>query len=163
MCNVVYSDSSRKRPRLTIGNRVSTRSNSMSGLDGMKDKPDSTTFREMKEALRKRRGENAFDIDNIVIPYSIAASTRVEKPKYKEIATPKWREVTENEPSKETSSNVITSKSTTNTAKESVANDCKHHEAVPGTSSSCSEDKDMAAQRKDDNDEVCCIKYLGNV
>ncbi|XP_060526021.1 KAT8 regulatory NSL complex subunit 1 [Cylas formicarius] len=34
---------------------------------------------------------DSYDIDNIVIPYSIAASTRVEKLEYKEILTPKWR------------------------------------------------------------------------
>lgn len=34
---------------------------------------------------------NSYDIDNIVIPYSMAASTRVEKLEYKEIPTPKWR------------------------------------------------------------------------
>jgi hypothetical protein len=42
-----------------------------------------------KDGLRKKRGENAYDINNIVIPYSIAASTRVEKLQYKEIITPK--------------------------------------------------------------------------
>ncbi|CAG2101445.1 unnamed protein product, partial [Medioppia subpectinata] len=42
--------------------------------------------------LRRRRSEqHAFDINNIVIPYSIAATTRVEKLQYKEIITPKWR------------------------------------------------------------------------
>ncbi|CAL4060114.1 unnamed protein product [Meganyctiphanes norvegica] len=34
---------------------------------------------------------NSYDIDNIIIPYSMAASTRVEKLEYKEIPTPKWR------------------------------------------------------------------------
>ncbi|KAF5308398.1 hypothetical protein FQR65_LT06219 [Abscondita terminalis] len=34
---------------------------------------------------------SSYDIDNIVIPYSVAASTRVEKLPYKEILTPKWR------------------------------------------------------------------------
>ncbi|CAH1107968.1 unnamed protein product [Psylliodes chrysocephalus] len=33
----------------------------------------------------------SYDIDNIVIPYSVAAATRVEKLQYKEILTPKWR------------------------------------------------------------------------
>lgn len=38
----------------------------------------------------KRRGrEDSFDINNIVIPYSMAATTRVEKIPYKEIPTPK--------------------------------------------------------------------------
>ena len=42
--------------------------------------------------IRRRRSEqNAFDINNIVIPYSIASTTRVEKLQYKEIITPKWR------------------------------------------------------------------------
>ncbi|KAK4881282.1 hypothetical protein RN001_004601 [Aquatica leii] len=34
---------------------------------------------------------SSYDIDNIVIPYSVAAATRVEKLQYKEILTPKWR------------------------------------------------------------------------
>ena len=44
---------------------------------------------------RKKRGVGtpSFDIDNIVIPYSIACSTRLEKLEYKEIVTPKWRQV----------------------------------------------------------------------
>ncbi|KAK3749107.1 hypothetical protein QZH41_007073 [Actinostola sp. cb2023] len=41
--------------------------------------------------LRKKRTSNAFDINNIVIPYSMASSTRVEKLQYKEIPTPSWR------------------------------------------------------------------------
>lgn len=41
-------------------------------------------------ALRKKKLENAYDINNIVIPYSMAASTRVEKLQYKEIVTPKY-------------------------------------------------------------------------
>ena len=42
---------------------------------------------------RRRSEQHAFDINNIVIPYSIAATTRVEKLQYKEIITPKWRVV----------------------------------------------------------------------
>ena len=50
----------------------------------------SSTFRDMKaELMKRRRGESAYDINNIVIPYSMAASTRVEKLQYKEIITPK--------------------------------------------------------------------------
>ncbi|XP_037267266.1 KAT8 regulatory NSL complex subunit 1 isoform X2 [Falco biarmicus] len=44
-------------------------------------------------APRRRRGESSFDINNIVIPMSVAATTRVEKLQYKEILTPSWREV----------------------------------------------------------------------
>ena len=40
---------------------------------------------------KKKKGSNAFDINNIVIPYSMASSTRVEKLQYKEIPTPSWR------------------------------------------------------------------------
>ncbi|XP_078581093.1 KAT8 regulatory NSL complex subunit 1-like isoform X1 [Branchiostoma floridae x Branchiostoma japonicum] len=42
---------------------------------------------------KKRQGHSAFDINNIVIPYSMASTTRVERLKYKEILTPKWRKV----------------------------------------------------------------------
>jgi len=44
---------------------------------------------------RRRRSDlqHAYDINNIVIPYSIASTTRVEKLQYKEILTPKWREI----------------------------------------------------------------------
>lgn len=48
----------------------------------------SSALKDQKEA-RKKRFENAYDINNIVIPYSMAASTRVEKLQYKEIQTPK--------------------------------------------------------------------------
>lgn len=37
----------------------------------------------------RRNRVNSYDIDNIVIPYSVAASTRVERLQYKEILTPK--------------------------------------------------------------------------
>ncbi|XP_078386012.1 KAT8 regulatory NSL complex subunit 1-like [Cetorhinus maximus] len=45
------------------------------------------------QAARRRRGESSFDINNIVIPMSVAATTRVEKLQYKEILTPSWRVV----------------------------------------------------------------------
>ncbi|XP_061393784.1 uncharacterized protein LOC133329311 [Musca vetustissima] len=38
-----------------------------------------------------RKNRVSYDIDNIVIPYSVAAATRVEILPYKEIPTPKWR------------------------------------------------------------------------
>lgn len=44
------------------------------------------------QVVRRRRGESSFDINNIVIPMSVAATTRVEKLQYKEILTPSWRE-----------------------------------------------------------------------
>ncbi len=44
---------------------------------------------------RKRKSTTTpqYDIDNIIIPYSMASSTRLEKLEYKEIITPKWQEV----------------------------------------------------------------------
>lgn len=45
--------------------------------------------------LMRRR--TSYDIDNIVIPYSMAATTRVERLQYKEIQTPKWRAVDDEE------------------------------------------------------------------
>ena len=51
---------------------------------------DSATLREMKLHERRKRAESAYDINNIVIPYSVAASTRVEKLQYKEILTPRY-------------------------------------------------------------------------
>ncbi|XP_065086871.1 uncharacterized protein nsl1 [Ochlerotatus camptorhynchus] len=45
----------------------------------------------------ERKSRTSYDIDNIVIPYSVAAANRVEILQYKEIATPKWRVVGDNE------------------------------------------------------------------
>ncbi|KAK2820091.1 hypothetical protein Q5P01_023050 [Channa striata] len=45
------------------------------------------------QPIKRRRGESSFDINNIVIPMSVAATTRVEKLQYKEILTPSWRTV----------------------------------------------------------------------
>ncbi|XP_036333745.1 uncharacterized protein LOC118744675 isoform X1 [Rhagoletis pomonella] len=43
----------------------------------------------------RSKNRTSYDIDNIVIPYSVAASTRVEILQYKEIPTPKWRVIDE--------------------------------------------------------------------
>ncbi|BFZ22697.1 hypothetical protein BsWGS_25737 [Bradybaena similaris] len=59
---------------------------------------------------RKRKVDTSFDINNIVIPLSMAASTRVEQPQYKEIVTPKWREVSEVKTSAELIDSSITKK-----------------------------------------------------
>ncbi|XP_035745200.1 KAT8 regulatory NSL complex subunit 1-like isoform X2 [Egretta garzetta] len=42
-------------------------------------------------ASKRRKAECSYDIDNVVIPMSKAAATRVEKPQYKEIVVPSWR------------------------------------------------------------------------
>ncbi|XP_068952046.1 KAT8 regulatory NSL complex subunit 1-like isoform X3 [Petaurus breviceps papuanus] len=43
------------------------------------------------QTSKKKRSENSYDIDNIVIPMSMATGARVEKLQYKEILTPSWR------------------------------------------------------------------------
>ncbi|XP_046430731.1 KAT8 regulatory NSL complex subunit 1 isoform X2 [Neodiprion fabricii] len=47
--------------------------------------------KEKSSSTHGRLRQNSYDIDNIVIPYSVAAATRLEKLQYKEILTPKWR------------------------------------------------------------------------
>nr|XP_056713149.1 KAT8 regulatory NSL complex subunit 1-like [Euleptes europaea] len=42
---------------------------------------------------KKKKVESSYDINNIVIPMSMAAATRVERLQYKEILTPSWRMV----------------------------------------------------------------------
>ncbi|KAJ8012925.1 hypothetical protein DPEC_G00047950 [Dallia pectoralis] len=41
--------------------------------------------------IRRRQGESVYNIDNIVIPMSLAAPNKVENPQYKDIITPSWR------------------------------------------------------------------------
>ncbi|XP_019329014.1 PREDICTED: KAT8 regulatory NSL complex subunit 1-like isoform X2 [Aptenodytes forsteri] len=43
------------------------------------------------QSSKRRKVECSYDIDNIVIPMSMAAAPRVEKPQYKEIVVPSWR------------------------------------------------------------------------
>uniref|UniRef100_A0A1A9WFN7 PEHE domain-containing protein n=1 Tax=Glossina brevipalpis TaxID=37001 RepID=A0A1A9WFN7_9MUSC len=68
---------------------ISTRSRTSSPTYGVGNYPK-------YERTLDRKNRSSYDIDNIVIPYSVAASTRVEILPYKEIPTPKWR-VIENE------------------------------------------------------------------
>ncbi|NWS69307.1 KAL1L protein, partial [Crotophaga sulcirostris] len=42
---------------------------------------------------RRMRSESSYDIDNIVIPMSLVAPSKLEKLQYKEILTPSWRVV----------------------------------------------------------------------
>lgn len=55
--------------------------------------PSSQGILSTPQPIKRRRGESSFDINNIVIPMSVAATTRVEKLQYKEILTPSWRVV----------------------------------------------------------------------
>ncbi|XP_041700628.2 KAT8 regulatory NSL complex subunit 1-like protein isoform X2 [Coregonus clupeaformis] len=50
--------------------------------------------------IRRRQGESVYNIDNIVIPMALAATTKVEKLQYKDIITPSWR-VVDNAPLEE--------------------------------------------------------------
>ncbi|EFN65269.1 Uncharacterized protein KIAA1267 [Camponotus floridanus] len=52
---------------------------------------EKNTVKEKSSNPHGRLRQNSYDINNIVIPYSVAASTRPEKLQYKEILTPKWR------------------------------------------------------------------------
>ena len=55
--------------------------------------PQSAPSSTLKDRMKKtgpRETSRAYDINNIVIPYSMASSTRVEKLQYKEIITPRW-------------------------------------------------------------------------
>lgn len=69
-------------------NIYDTPSGSPMSRDALLGSCPTSAMKEPKE-VRKRRGESAYDINNIVIPYSMASSTRVEKLQYKEIVTPK--------------------------------------------------------------------------
>ncbi|XP_073533112.1 KAT8 regulatory NSL complex subunit 1-like [Phyllobates terribilis] len=69
-------------------------SNAAQQLSSLTETPSSNSA-----ALKRKRFENSYDIDNIVIPMSMAAAARVEKIQYKEILTPSWREL---DPSEQT-------------------------------------------------------------
>ena len=55
----------------------------------------------IRDKITQKKRKSSYDIDHIVIPMSMAATTRVEKLKYKEIITPSWREVDSIEEEKE--------------------------------------------------------------
>ena len=74
-----------------LKNKRNKRFRSASSMnDGSLGSDNSNPFRPIR-ARRRRSEQNAFDIDNIVIPFSVAATTRVEILEYKEIMTPSWR------------------------------------------------------------------------
>ncbi|KAM3591506.1 uncharacterized protein V6R79_002832 [Siganus canaliculatus] len=71
-----------------IARQLSTSSENSTPLGASSQSVPSTP-----QPIKRRRGESSFDINNIVIPMSVAATTRVEKLQYKEILTPSWRSV----------------------------------------------------------------------
>ncbi|KAG5670987.1 hypothetical protein PVAND_001212 [Polypedilum vanderplanki] len=62
-----------------------------------RSKNSSPTPNHKSERSTEPRRSRNYDIDNIVIPYSVAAAGRIEILSYKEIPTPKWREITTDE------------------------------------------------------------------
>ena len=51
-------------------------------------------LKSLAEQIRKKRKSN-YESDLPVVPYSMAATSRVKKLQYKEIQTPSWKEVDE--------------------------------------------------------------------
>ncbi|XP_053660738.1 uncharacterized protein LOC128709745 [Anopheles marshallii] len=67
------------------------------GNDGGVSRSRNTSPTPNNRNERRYRNSSAYDIGSIVIPQSMAASTRVSIPQYKDIAVPKWRIVGEHE------------------------------------------------------------------
>ncbi|XP_072731592.1 KAT8 regulatory NSL complex subunit 1-like protein isoform X7 [Ciconia boyciana] len=56
-------------------------------------RPTHSTSSSQHNSRRRLRSESSYDIDNIVIPMSLVAPSKLEKLQYKEILTPSWRVV----------------------------------------------------------------------
>ncbi|XP_018427019.1 PREDICTED: KAT8 regulatory NSL complex subunit 1-like [Nanorana parkeri] len=79
-------------PSIHVSSPVTPRPNTAAHqLPSFTDTPPSGSQNSMSAALKRKRFENSYDIDNIVIPMSLVAASRVEKLQYKEILTPSWR------------------------------------------------------------------------
>ncbi|KAM8967199.1 KAT8 regulatory NSL complex subunit 1-like [Pelodytes ibericus] len=82
-------------PNLQISSPVTSRPSALSyQLSSLTDTPTASSASQQASSsanLKRKRFENSYDIDNIVIPMSMAAAARVEKLQYKEILTPSWR------------------------------------------------------------------------
>ncbi|NWX99700.1 KAL1L protein, partial [Nothoprocta ornata] len=61
----------------------------VSGVSAMARPTHSTSSQH--NSRRRLRSESSYDIDNIVIPMSLVAPSKLEKLQYKEILTPSWR------------------------------------------------------------------------
>ncbi|XP_076858386.1 KAT8 regulatory NSL complex subunit 1-like protein isoform X2 [Brachyhypopomus gauderio] len=51
----------------------------------------STLQRSAQFPVRRRNGESVYNIDNIIIPVSLAACSKVDTLRYKDVLTPSWR------------------------------------------------------------------------
>ncbi|XP_072269163.1 KAT8 regulatory NSL complex subunit 1-like isoform X2 [Pyxicephalus adspersus] len=80
-------------PSINVSSPVTPRANPAAHqLSSLSDTPPSVSQQNSNSAaLKRKRFENSYDIDNIVIPMSLVAASRVEKLQYKEILTPSWR------------------------------------------------------------------------
>lgn len=78
-------------PPDTADEEIESISNNSNSGQRTFDSPSSSPLLQMQSitGYNKKGRIDSYDIDNIVIPYSVAASTRVEKLQYKEILTPK--------------------------------------------------------------------------
>ncbi|KAL1780335.1 KAT8 regulatory NSL complex subunit 1 isoform X1 [Sigmodon hispidus] len=88
MSSSSYLTATHHPPHSPLVRQLSTSSDTSTPISSSSQVAASTS-----QPVRRRRGESSFDINNIVIPMSVAATTRVEKLQYKEILTPSWREV----------------------------------------------------------------------
>ncbi|XP_075418134.1 KAT8 regulatory NSL complex subunit 1 isoform X3 [Tenrec ecaudatus] len=88
MSSSTYLTATHHPPHSPLVRQLSTSSDSSTPTSS-----NSQVTASVSQPIRRRRGESSFDINNIVIPMSVAATTRVEKLQYKEILTPSWREV----------------------------------------------------------------------
>ncbi|XP_075444275.1 KAT8 regulatory NSL complex subunit 1-like [Ascaphus truei] len=78
-------------PNIHVSTPVNQRPSSASHqLSPFTETPPASQHTSAFAALKRKRLENSFDINNIVIPMSMAAAARVEKLQYKEILTPSW-------------------------------------------------------------------------
>ncbi|XP_051864186.1 platelet binding protein GspB isoform X1 [Drosophila albomicans] len=107
-----------QRQQQQSANNINNRHNNCSGDDSHWDQQqhsrrNSAEIHGHRNERTSERRRLVYDIDNIVIPYSMAAQTRVEILPYKEIPTPKWRIVDKNNKSNQQ-----------NAADETLSNGC---------------------------------------
>ena len=102
---------------------------------------------------RKKRGFGtpSFDIDNIVIPYSIACSTRLEKLEYKEIVTPKWRQVD----STPAATELVNGDSVEAVAEKSAAGGGRRNHKPRASRKLAMDTEDVTKKEEEEDVEVC--------
>jgi len=86
-----HTHSSRRNKRIRRASSMNESSNCSESSNLYRSNHFSYNNSAQNVSRRRRSEQSAYDIDNIVIPFSIAATTRVEVLEYKEIITPSWR------------------------------------------------------------------------